>query len=939
MNIVCVFVVVGILALFNTPYSAAQQATFTKLYDSSGNGLYENTFIQGSDGNFYGTTFYGGSYGNGIVFKFTPAGVFTTLVNFAHANGTNPNGIVEGIDGNFYGTTVAGGVNGSGVLYAVTPNGLTTLYSFEQPATSGLLQMNDGSFYGSTCSNAFQYKLGKNTIKYWTGGASSPRAPAPIVAQDGNIFGITWWGDLGGSNTLYEIDTSGTFTTIHNYSQTGAATALVQGLDGYLYVAHYGGGIYGDGEIFRLSTSYPHSFSRLFSFKSNDPNGSGPTTLIQGKDGNFYGTTASGTIFKITSSGTLTTLYTFSSTDGAEPTQLIQGKDDNFYGTTWFGGANDKGTIFKLSVPCDMSIWPTNSNFDASGGQGGVRILTFTNCAWTVTNNCNFVTILSDTNGSGATTVFLNVDSNVMNCTGRTGIVAIAGQTFTVMQAAGTGYIISPTNGMHSAASELGSFAVLTTGCGKSWVASNTVSWIHTSSQGSGTGTVTYVIEDNMANCVARTGTVVVASNVFTVIQGAGPGSYAITPTNRIHSARSGSGSVRVTAGIGCAWTASSSNTNWLNITGVTNGTANGFSYYSVQPNSNAISRTETLTIAGQAFTVTQDANVAPQIVISPVAPPTFPQTASLLATVTDDGSPNGIVIVTWSKLSGPGDVSFGNANTGYTTAAFSTNGTYALQLVASDGALSTTNTVTVIVNGRPVITNPPNVLNVAGTVNGTPVVQTGGTNIFSMGASDPDGNPLSCLWIFGDGSTNTDCNPSHVFTNCGPVEVTASVSDGIVTTSTGLVVSVACPFTELPKPTKLQLKSNFVPGKVDQATLKATFELPPPPFSRTNVWATVDIGGVSLDFWINAKGIGTNGLNKVTLKANAKTGLATLQVKLKGDFESAWAEHGLTNGTVISQPVTVPVLLMFDSNPVESFYVNKGLLYKATIGKSGSAK
>jgi PKD repeat protein len=261
--------------------------------------------------------------------------------------------------------------------------------------------------------------------------------------------------------------------------------------------------------------------------------------------------------------------------------------------------------------------------------------------------------------------------------------------------------------------------------------------------------------------------------------------------------------------------------------------------------------------------------------------------------------------------------------------------GLYTCSLTASGPGGSRTLTRTNYIR----VVNPLAITNAFAVINGQPIVLPNKEVAFTIRETDLQGRSLSCLWSFGDGQTSTDSCPSHLFTTCGAHVVNVTASNAYSQISTSLVVSVACPFTELPKPTKLQLKSNFVPGKVDQATLKATFELPPLPFSRTNVWATVDIGGVSLDFWINAKGIGTNGLNKVTLKANAKTGLATLQVKLKGDFESAWAEYGLTNATVISQPVTVPVLLMFDSDPVESFYVNKPLLYKATANKSGSAK
>jgi uncharacterized repeat protein (TIGR03803 family) len=110
--------------------------------------------------------------------------------------------------------------------------------------------------------------------------------------------------------------------------------------------------------VFKITPS--GTLTTLYSFSG--PDGSSPqTTLIQATDGNLYGTTASGganaqgTVFKITPSGTLTTLYSFCAqsgcTDGAGPeAALVQGTDGNFYGTTYGGGANNYGTVFSLSV-------------------------------------------------------------------------------------------------------------------------------------------------------------------------------------------------------------------------------------------------------------------------------------------------------------------------------------------------------------------------------------------------------------------------------------------------------------------------------------------------------------------------------------------------------------------------------------------------------------
>jgi uncharacterized repeat protein (TIGR03803 family) len=88
--------------------------------------------IQGTDGNFYGTTYLGGSKELGTVFKITPSGKQTTLHTFDGADGSQPlAGLVQGSNGNFYGTTNLGGSQGDGEIFKITPSGtLTTLHSF-----------------------------------------------------------------------------------------------------------------------------------------------------------------------------------------------------------------------------------------------------------------------------------------------------------------------------------------------------------------------------------------------------------------------------------------------------------------------------------------------------------------------------------------------------------------------------------------------------------------------------------------------------------------------------------------------------------------------------------------------------------------------------------------------------------------------------------------
>ncbi|MDQ5872659.1 MAG: hypothetical protein M3547_10715, partial [Acidobacteriota bacterium] len=140
------------------------------------------------------------------------------------------------------------------------------------------------------------------------------------------------------------------------------ASAHARGLFGWLILAAIA--------IFGAASARADSVP-LYSFNGSD--GAAPLAgLVQGSDGNFYGTTASGgasdagTVFKITSGGSLTTLYNFSYSDGATPRAgLVQGSDGNFYGTTASGGASDAGTVFKITSGGSLT---TLYNFSYSDG-------------------------------------------------------------------------------------------------------------------------------------------------------------------------------------------------------------------------------------------------------------------------------------------------------------------------------------------------------------------------------------------------------------------------------------------------------------------------------------------------------------------------------------------------------------------------------------------
>ncbi len=183
----------------------------------------EARLIQAADGNFYGTTGTGGPSNAGTVFKITPAGVESVLYSFTGGNdGGNPVvELIQDTDGNFYGTTPYGGPSNAGTVFKITPAGIeAVLYSFTGgndggTPVAGLIQAADGNFYGTTATGGSSsagtlFKItpaGVETVLYsFTGGndGGSPQGRL-IQADDGNFYGTTGSGGLSNAGTVFKF--------------------------------------------------------------------------------------------------------------------------------------------------------------------------------------------------------------------------------------------------------------------------------------------------------------------------------------------------------------------------------------------------------------------------------------------------------------------------------------------------------------------------------------------------------------------------------------------------------------------------------------------------------------------------------------------------------------------------------------------------------------
>jgi len=391
-------ILVAIIILAGLAFNTGGQ-TVTTLWNFSGSGTNGISpaapLTQGSDGNFYGTTGNGGSFNFGTVFQISPTGNITNLHSFNNGiqhGGTEPHvGLIQGSDGNFYGTTSGGGANACfcGIVFRISPSGsFTNLYSFSAAPNDGsgpqgaLAQGGDGNFYGTTslggtstncsggCGTIFRISpSGSYTNLYsflgYPNDAAKPQAGL-LQGNDGNFYGTTSAGGTQNSGTVFRISPSGIFTNLYsfgNYPNDGTApqAGLVQGSDGNFYGTTSQGGMStncsgGCGTVFRISPS--GSYTNLYSFVGSPSDGRQPVAgLVQGSDGNFYGTTRQGgtdndgTVFEIGPGGSYTNLYSFVENEQWPVAGLLQGIDGNFYGTTLQGGTYNHGIVFKMTIP------------------------------------------------------------------------------------------------------------------------------------------------------------------------------------------------------------------------------------------------------------------------------------------------------------------------------------------------------------------------------------------------------------------------------------------------------------------------------------------------------------------------------------------------------------------------------------------------------------
>lgn len=391
-----------IFLLSYTAATASFAQTFTVLYSFTGaadGGNPSEGLVFDSAGDLYGTTQYGGTgnctqyglYGCGTVFKVTNQQTETVLYSFkGGSDGEYPwGGLALDDKGYLFGATVGGGPS-VGVVFSLDKNGSENILHRFTGGTDGaypygsLTLDHAGHLYGTStsggdlscgyrgagCGTLFTLYGNRGAVLHRFGGSPSdgnyPGYGAVLVDHTGNLYGATGEGGAANYGTVYKVDRNGKYTVLYSFSGKSDGCEplgkLAADENGNLYGATSLCGDFNEGTIFKVSST--GSFTVLYTFDAGGSGGGNAPFggVTRDRDGNLYGTTlfggncglelgGCGTVFKLGQNGSMTVLHSFDGyTDGTSPwCNVILDAAGDLYGTTSTGGQGGAGTVWKIA--------------------------------------------------------------------------------------------------------------------------------------------------------------------------------------------------------------------------------------------------------------------------------------------------------------------------------------------------------------------------------------------------------------------------------------------------------------------------------------------------------------------------------------------------------------------------------------------------------------
>ena len=351
-------------------------------------------------GVFYGAA--DGRYtlpGSTTLFAVDNRGSFLVLNALLRKYGSGTQGIIEASDGNLYISNLLSDSpkSPSSILESDLKGNVTIFIDLTQLQGGGpwaLLDAGDGLLYGVAsigeggANRGIFFSLtltGTLTVLHTFSLTEGFPSGAPVKASDGNFYGETsYGGGTYGAGTLYRITPSGAFTSVYSFTGAGDGDlptgGLIQAHDGYLYgVTSFGGNSSGSGTIFK--STLDGSLTTIYSFSG--PDGAQPlAALLEATCGGVYGATSSGgtsgsgTVFRVTPGGVFSMIHDFDGeTDGSNvQAPLVQGSDGSLYGVATQGGPSDYGTAFRLNLSLPKPL-PAISSFAPESGAAGSYVL------------------------------------------------------------------------------------------------------------------------------------------------------------------------------------------------------------------------------------------------------------------------------------------------------------------------------------------------------------------------------------------------------------------------------------------------------------------------------------------------------------------------------------------------------------------------------------
>lgn len=384
--------------IYSVPTGSAnltEQYSFT--YTSHGQSPAYNTFAVAPNGKLYGTTYFGGANGVGVLYEYDIAtNIYVKKFDFGGTNGNYPNGsMIVATNGKLYGITGNGGLTNNGVLYEFDPvTGIYTKKIDFAGALNGSYAQGDlvqssfnGKLYGLTAYGGvngtgviFEYDIITNTLTKKVDFSGSATGSVPygnlFEASNGKMYGLTTAGGASGNGVLFEYNpATNIFIKKANFNGIGKGSqpngSLIQANNGKLYAMTRMGGTSNWGTIVEYDIVTDTLIKKI---DFNGSNGKWPLgDLMKGTNGLLYGMTwqgnSKGQIYQYnTTTGVQTILYDFLSGPGEYPYGNVIEVANKLYGVTNSGGIKNKGVIFEYDLGTNVYTKKIDFDMNINGG-------------------------------------------------------------------------------------------------------------------------------------------------------------------------------------------------------------------------------------------------------------------------------------------------------------------------------------------------------------------------------------------------------------------------------------------------------------------------------------------------------------------------------------------------------------------------------------------